>query len=315
MANKRKYKKGDIVYSIDVYENLVVNVNKLIVTDYFDNEQGTIYKCIGLENEIIREYENSEGNNCAPGKTISSSAAESALFLKEELKEKIKEHVDKRVEQNKRIQKEQDEFRCPLTKGRLILSLDRFIFASYTSFKVEGFDHEYTRSHFDWDSDVYHTKFKGEDYSFKYLGNGRWKEVVKILGKAGNGIYVDKFLYELGSDEVLSTVKEFLEKEEVEFEKREERRKKAQKEPLLPIAKKVSATTKALDLVSVKPMSTPSGNLFYMTGPEREKIFINIKGEGQYEFELEEFERWRCEVISPGVYQLGTTIITIEQKK
>jgi hypothetical protein len=44
---------------------------------------------------------------------------------------------------------------------------------------------------------------------------------------------------------------------------------------LLPISIQVASRTVSLDLVSVQPLSLPSGLLFYMDTPEREDVYTS----------------------------------------
>jgi len=46
--------------------------------------------------------------------------------------------------------------------------------------------------------------------------------------------------------------------------------------PILPLVKRVFAQTIASELVSVQPMSLPTGLLFYMDTPEREDVYTRV---------------------------------------
>lgn len=321
MQNKSKFQQGDIVYSINVSKYLIVNVTKLVVDSFFFNDRPEhkkyIYHCIGLDHDVIRDHEiqkvDKDSKERSHGKTISGSFSEESLCNKSELQEKIKREIANSIQQNEREKDAEEQFRCPLTGGKLIKeSSSRFILDGPTTYRVEGFNIIWEVYSRDWGHSIYHTKHKGVEYSFSYLGNGIWEEVILIEGDNGGGIYVDKKLYESGDIEVLKTVEQFLLKQKEERKKYEEYREKTKNEPLLPIVRKVEFKTIASELVSVAPMSAPSSSLFYIESP-KSYIIIAIEGEGEYEIEAETVKKWNCKELELGMLEFGNLKFSIKK--
>lgn len=328
-----KFDKGDIVYSIDVNPYLIVNINKKIVSDYFHNNlpdiNTYIYSCIGLGNTIIKDYEISEEQKNIinsvftnspfeknPGKTISSSSSESYLFFKEELEIAIKRLVEERKIQNENQISAVEKFRCPLTGKKIITQKhDGFTLDGPTYYKVEDSEIIWESYPRDWKYKVYHTKYNDKKYSFEYIGNGIWKELQLIEGDTGKGIYVDKFLYSFGDKDVLKEVKEFLETQQIEHQKwLNELKAKKNDLVFFPNIMPVSATTIKTEMLSVKPLESPTGLLHYLEMPKKDKVIINIENEGQFEIDKDVLKGWNCKEIDLNLFEFGKTKFSIEKE-
>jgi hypothetical protein len=321
MQTESKFKQGDIVYSINVSKYLIINVTKLVVDYFFFNDRPEhnkyIYHCIGLDHDVIRDNEiqkiDKDSKVRVYGKTISGSFSEESLCKKSELEEKIKLELNERIKQNERKKNAEEQFRCPITGGKLIKEpYCRHILDGPTTYKVEGFSIIWEVYPRDWERNIYHARHKGVDYNFSYLGEGIWKEVLLIEGENGGGIYVDKKLYISGEVEVLKIVEEFLSKQKEERKKYEEYREKTKNEPLLPLAKKVEFKTIYSELISVVPMSQPSAVLFYMEEPKH-YIIIVIEGEGEYEIEADAIKKWNYKELESGMFEFGSLIFSIKK--
>ena len=193
-----KFNKGDIVYSVDVNEYLIVSINKLIVESFFFNHlpeyNKFIYSCQGnLEHTIIRDYElpltqeeieeqnspfkSSFRDKRNPGVTSSCSSVEEYLYTKEELNDAIEYKVQKMREQNANLAEEAEKFRCPITGGKMKRKEERghYTLDGPSYYKVEN-------SNIVWEKwprseGVYETKVDGVTHEYKYLENGQWEKV------------------------------------------------------------------------------------------------------------------------------------------
>lgn len=226
------------------------------------------------------------------------------------MKDKIQEKINERIEQNKRAELAEEQFRCPLTGGKLIQEHIRYIMDGPSVYKAEGFSivwKVYPRDEFN----VYHTIHKGVEYSFKYHGNGNWQELILIKGETGKGIYIDKKLYDSKDVETLRETEAFLLKEKEAHEKELERRRNFKPDFSLPIARAVVAKTIASELVAVSPMSAPSGMLFFME-PPKSKVIVIIFGEGEFELDEEIVNNWKKKELEPGVFEFGTLKFSIK---
>jgi len=331
----RKYNKGDIVYSVSVNNHLIVNINKLIIDSYFYNEKTERYNydCIGLGNEVIRDHEvfekkpkkttkrptkrnpiysyNSDKRERNPGPTKTSTASEPFIYTKDEIEGVIEIALKEKRGFLDGIKKEASLFLCPLTGGKVIYrGGDLSVLDGPTYYDVEGEDIVWTVNP-RGPVGVYHTKYKGEEYLYKYSRGGNWLELVEITGANGYGMYVGKDLYNSEDEETHNKVNKFLEKEQQKYDEYQEIINNSEPSPFkLPISKKVAPKLVKNDIVEVKPMSLPTGELFYISEPEPEKIKIEIIGEGVHEIELSRFEEWELEP-SGDAFKFGNTIIKI----
>lgn len=199
MEKINKYKEDDIVYSVDVTEYLVVNINQLIVTSFFFNElpeyNKFIYSCDGLGQIVVRDFElpeteeekatatatqvyksHREEGKRHPSRTISTSSSEDYLFTKDDLEENINRLIEERKQMNKRIAEEAELFRCPLTNGKMKHDDSRrhHVMDGPMYYKVEG-------SPIVWElwpyaEGVYETNVNSVQYEYKYLGDGKWEK-------------------------------------------------------------------------------------------------------------------------------------------
>lgn len=311
---KNKFKKGDIAYSVNIDDSLVVKVTKLIVDDFFFNSlpdiNKYIYSCIGLEDVVVIDYKITEETTSTT--TVSGSYSELSLCFKHELNDKIKESVDERIQQNERIKIAAEQFRCPITGGILKREeWNRYTLDGPTKYLVEGFNIIWIKYSRDWEFDVYHTKYHGTDYSFIYLGQGEWKEVIEIKGNNGGGIYVDKKLYISSDETVLNQVSEFLRLQDEAYQKWENNITVSTIQ--FPKIKPVHAMTINQELVTVSPMSMPTGIFSIFEPLKKEKVVIVIENEGQYEIDIDRFKNWNYKEIGENKFEFGDTKFSIEK--
>lgn len=315
---KNKFNKGDIVYSVDVNEHLIINVNKLIIGRFFFNDRPEtntyIYSYIGLENNVIRDHEIETSElNRYPGKHISGSCVESHLYSKEELESAIQRRLEERIQQNENSHIAAEQFRCPLTGGKIIQQKhNNFVLDGSTVYKVEGSDVIWEKYSRDWKLGLYHTNYKGIEYVFEYLNNGNWKELQLIEGDTGRGFYVDKVLYDSGDETITKEIEEFLEKEKIAHQKWQDTIKSSSFNSVgFPLIKEVRATTKSFERITVQPMSAPSGLLNYLDIPKRDTMIINIQDEGQYEIDADVVKGWEYKEVSPNLFEFGNIKFSI----
>jgi len=321
---KNKFNKGDIVYSVDVNQRLLVNVNKLIINSFFFNDRPEtntyIYSYIGLENNVIKDYEITESQEISeldryPGKHISGSCVESHLYSKEELESAIQRRLEERIQQEENSRIAAEKFRCPLTGGKIIQQKQNsFILDGPTYYKVEGSEVVWETYPRDWKYRVYHTKYKEVEYVFEYFGDGNWKELQLIEGDTGIGFYVDKRLYDSGDEAILKEVKDFLEKEKLEHQKWKDKVEGgAFNSVSFPLIKTVIPSFEKTELIEVKPLSPPTGLLNYLEMPKRDMVLINIQDEGQYEIEADVVKGWNYKEVSPNLFEFGNIKFSIEK--
>lgn len=313
-----KFNKGDIVYSISVYNSLVININKMIVSSYHISNDEYVYHCVGLENEVIRDYELPNSKECNPGRTVSSHSSDSGLYFKSELEKETKKSLENRIIQNKKESDEVELFRCPLTGGKLTKRKTGFDRGGPTAYSVEGSDIAWEIYSRDWKYGVFHSTYDGIDRNFEYKGGGKWIELIKIDSSTHKCIYVDKVLYESKDVETVKEVESFLEEQKIENEKlilEKIRREKIKSNPIkdsidsikFPTVKRIFSTLTANECVTVSLMSTPIGLLNYFE-IITDKVKIEIVGEGIYEIELSTFRYWDLEIID-GYLMFGSSKI------
>lgn len=329
---KNKFKKGDIVYSIDVNKHLIINVNKLIIESLFFNDlekyNTYIYSYIGLENEVIRDHEipeteeeikkkeeedifSSINDERKPSMSISGSGVESSFCTKDELEDEIAKKLNQRIEQNKNLSIAAEKFRCPITGGKIIrIPKDSHILDGPTNYSVEGSKIVWKTYPRDWSPRPYHTTYKGKNYTFEYLGDGNWRELTLIEGVLGRGKYVDKIFYDSKDEKTCKEVEDFYEEQRIEKKKRDNKKKEINLNAVnFSAFKPVSSKLSLNELVEVKPMPLPTGTLHYISPPEREKMKVKIDGE-EYEINVESFEKWDLKKVDSG-FMFGTTLIEI----
>ena len=303
--NNNLYKEGDILYTIDVDENLDVSINKVIITSFFYND-------LPQYQEYIYSYQGLEGN------VVSGGGGEENFFKKEELDEAIENKIKERKDQQKRQEEEAEKFRCPLTGGKITeRPFDFHVFDGPRYFNVEGNKIVWKVYPRDWSPRPYHTEYEGKKYVFEYLGDGEWRELIGIEGANRGGKYIDKQRYEDGDTELIQEVEEFLEEQRIAHEKWG-KRKKTLGPNLFPAAKQVYSTLLKTELVEVCPLPPPINLHGWFDFPQPERVKITIANEGEYEIEIDVLKKWNIKVgnVDDNLYfcKVGDTSFSIKRE-
>lgn len=185
-----KFKNEDIVYYVNVTECLVVDINKLIVKNFFFNHlpqyNKFIYSCDAIEQIIIRDYElplkeNELDSDYSkrqrnPATVISTSTSEEFLYSKEELTDIIPILINERKAMNQRVAEAAEKFRCPLTNEKMCYDNSRqdYILDGPSYYKVENSKIVWEKWPFG--DGIYETEIDGVKHQFKYLEDGNWEK-------------------------------------------------------------------------------------------------------------------------------------------
>lgn len=278
-----KDKEGDIVYILSVCNELSVTVDKVIIESVYGEVDNVRYSYIVLDSTY--DFSNFTGEKEVESKT-SSGVYSGPIYYKDELDDAIKLEISNVKRQIEESKVRADNFRCPLTGGKLVRLEDFSRY--YTKFSVED-------SSVIWKTGrkhgVYHTEYLGEKRVFEYLGKGKWVEL-EVITCFSQSIYVDKNKYISNDPVVLEEIRVFKEKREKEnCESLKRRIVYGDRDIVSQTAIKIKAKTMASELISIMPMSKPMSiytDIQYISTP---KVRCSISG---HEIEVDGyiFDHW-----------------------
>ena len=260
-------KKGDIVYTLDINQRLVVTISKILIKSHELRNNEELIDWYNLENNTIRDFEipiKSDEERTLSGNTISGFGTLKDYSFDMFTREYVTKAIFKKKAELNALKIKQDirdsKFVCPLTGGKIIKQKDhdRKVLGGYgQKYKVENSTHVWKTMDRVDPYGLLFTTYENTDYYFLFDETClTWKQYSKI----GNGYFYPYPNNLIDKISIYYKESKFRFKEFVNDIKKYYSKKKV---GLSLNIKPVYAQTIACDLVEVKPMEAPISTIMF----------------------------------------------------